>query len=68
MTCRSFYGFPPDYYKAQYPNVGSPTLADEIIGLLKKAGIQAQGVKRGLDHGVWAGFHVGRSPVRTITT
>ncbi|KAL6404893.1 4,5-DOPA dioxygenase extradiol-like protein [Ilyonectria robusta] len=28
--------------------------------MLSEAGIQSYGVKRGLDHGVWSGFHVGR--------
>ena len=27
-----------------------------MLGLLGEKGIEAQGVKRGLDHGVWAGF------------
>lgn len=57
---RSFYNFPPKYYEATYPNKGSPELASKIIGLLTEAGIEAKGVTRGLDHGVWAGFHVGR--------
>lgn len=56
----SFYGFPPKYYEAKYPNRGSPELANKILGLLGDAGIKAKGVTRGLDHGVWSGFHVGR--------
>ena len=55
----SFYGFPDYMYKVQYPNKGDPGLASRIISLLSTAGIKAEGVKRGLDHGVWAGFHVG---------
>lgn len=46
-------------YKVKYPNKGDPGLASRIIDLLSSAGIKSQGVKRGLDHGVWAGFHVG---------
>jgi 4,5-DOPA dioxygenase extradiol len=61
---RSFYGFPDSFYKAQYPNKGSPELASKISTLLSTAGIKNQGVKRGLDHGVWAGFHVGKSTRR----
>ncbi|KAI1772760.1 LigB-domain-containing protein [Hypoxylon cercidicola] len=57
-----FYGFPPEYYEAQYPNRGSPQLASKILDLLTKAGIKARGVKRGLDHGVWSGFHVAFHP------
>ncbi|KAI1411363.1 LigB-domain-containing protein [Hypoxylon sp. FL1857] len=57
-----FYGFPLEFYKAQYPNRGSPELASHIIDLLTKAGIKAKGVTRGLDHGVWSGFHVAFHP------
>ncbi|KAI0838155.1 LigB-domain-containing protein [Hypoxylon sp. FL0890] len=57
-----FYGFPPEFYQAQYPNRGSPELASNIIDLLTKAGIKAKGVTRGLDHGVWSGFHVAFHP------
>lgn len=57
----SYYGFPPEYYKVEYPHKGSPELASKIIGLLKKAGIEAEGVKRGIDHGVYVGFSVGKS-------
>ncbi|KAF3768757.1 hypothetical protein M406DRAFT_44731 [Cryphonectria parasitica EP155] len=58
-----FYGFPGYMYQATYPNQGNPQLASHIIDLLSSAGIRAQGVKRGLDHGVWAGFHVAFDPV-----
>ncbi|KAK6952526.1 hypothetical protein Daesc_007066 [Daldinia eschscholtzii] len=37
---------------------GSPELASKVIDLLTDAGIKAKGVTRGLDHGVWSGFHV----------
>ncbi|KAI0403107.1 Extradiol ring-cleavage dioxygenase, class III enzyme, subunit B [Xylaria palmicola] len=57
-----YYGFPPEYYKVQYPNKGSPELASKIIGLLRDAGIEAEGVKRGLDHGVYVGFSVAFHP------
>lgn len=46
-------------YEAKYPNKGDPKLASYIIDMLTSAGIKAEGVNRGLDHGVWAGFHVG---------
>ncbi|KAI3330605.1 Extradiol aromatic ring-opening dioxygenase [Ustulina deusta] len=57
-----YYGFPPEYYKVEYPNIGSPELASQIIGLLQNAGIKAEGVKRGLDHGVYVGFSVAFDP------
>ncbi|RYP36527.1 hypothetical protein DL767_003350 [Monosporascus sp. MG133] len=57
-----FYGFPPEFYKAQYPNRGDPDLAFKIMSLLDSAGIKSKGVTRGLDHGVWSGFHVAFHP------
>ncbi|KAI5809901.1 catalytic LigB subunit of aromatic ring-opening dioxygenase family protein [Peziza echinospora] len=51
-----FYGFPDHYYKEKYPHRGSKALAETVLGLLEKAGIEAEGVKRDIDHGVWAGF------------
>ncbi|KAF8543515.1 Extradiol ring-cleavage dioxygenase, class III enzyme, subunit B [Trichophaea hybrida] len=51
-----YYGFPDRYYKIQYPNVGSKDLARRILKLLEKAGIPADGVNRGPDHGVFAPF------------
>nr|POE59128.1 4,5-dopa dioxygenase extradiol [Quercus suber] len=57
-----FYGFPAHYYKFQYPNEGSPALAEKVVTLLGQAGIKAEGTRRGLDHGVWAGFMVAFDP------
>jgi len=51
-----YYGFPDHYYKHKYPNVGSKELADKVLGLLGNASIDAKGVKRGMDHGVFAPF------------
>jgi hypothetical protein len=55
-----FYGFPPHYYEYEYPNQGNPEVAEKVIEKLAVAGIEVERVKRGLDHGVWAGFIVGR--------
>ncbi|KAE8358984.1 aromatic ring-opening dioxygenase LigB subunit [Aspergillus caelatus] len=57
-----FYGFPSHYYKEKYPNVGSREVANKVLDLLGKAGIKAEGVKRGLDHGVWASFKCAFEP------
>lgn len=59
---RSYYGFPDHYYKLQYPHVGSSALAETVISRLRAAGIPASGVKRGLDHGVFAPFTVAFNP------
>jgi len=57
-----YYGFPPHYYKVEYPNTGSPALASRILTTLHEAGIEAEGVNRGLDHGVFAPFLVAFDP------
>ncbi|CUS09355.1 unnamed protein product [Tuber aestivum] len=51
-----YNGFPDHYYKHKYPNVGSQELAEKVLELLEEAGIESQGVKRGLDHGVFTPF------------
>ena len=58
----SFYNFPSKYYQTTFDHVGSNAVATEILDLLKDAGIEAKGVKRGLDHGVWACFKVAFDP------
>lgn len=40
--------------------MGSREVANKVLDLLGKAGIKAEGVKRGLDHGVWASFKCGK--------
>ncbi|WEW61457.1 hypothetical protein PRK78_006947 [Emydomyces testavorans] len=57
-----FYGFPSHYYKERYPNIGSPEIAEQVIEAIRNAGIKAEGVKRGLDHGVWASFKCAFNP------
>ncbi|RAH65322.1 DODA-type extradiol aromatic ring-opening family dioxygenase [Aspergillus aculeatinus CBS 121060] len=57
-----FYGFPSHYYKEKYPNVGSKEVAEKVLSALGEAGIKAEGVKRGLDHGVWASFKCAFEP------
>ncbi|KAK3687045.1 hypothetical protein LTR37_019207 [Vermiconidia calcicola] len=57
-----FYGFPAHYYDMKFPNTGSPELADRVLELLGQAGIKAEGVRRGLDHSVWASFMCAFNP------
>jgi len=57
-----FYGFPARFYEYQFPNKGSPALAQAVLQKLQAAGIKAKGVQRGLDHGVWASFACAFSP------
>ncbi|KAI9754501.1 MAG: G2-specific serine/threonine protein kinase [Chaenotheca gracillima] len=60
----SFYNFPAHYYEETYPNVGSQEIAQKVLDLLGEAGIKAEGVERGLDHGVWASFKCAFDPER----
>jgi 4,5-DOPA dioxygenase extradiol len=55
-----FYGFPPHYYEYDYPNKGSSKFAERVIENLKNGGVEVERVKRGLDHGIWTGFLVGK--------
>ncbi|CZR61782.1 related to aromatic ring-opening dioxygenase LigB subunit, putative [Phialocephala subalpina] len=58
-----FYNFPPHYYEYEYPNKGSPKVAEKVIEKLAGAGIEVERVKRGLDHGVWAAFDPKKNPL-----
>jgi aromatic ring-opening dioxygenase catalytic subunit (LigB family) len=64
----SFYGFPDHYYKEKYPNVGSKEVSQKVLDSLTQAGIKAEGVKRGLDHGVWASFKCGTSYLTSLSS
>lgn len=57
-----YYGFPDHYYKIKYPNIGSKDVASRVLTALKTANIDAKGVSRGLDHGVFAPFTVAFDP------
>lgn len=49
-----FWGFPQHYYEVAYPAPGAPQLAEQVRGLLTKAGRAVQDVPdRGLDHGAY---------------
>ncbi|KAK6224281.1 hypothetical protein QIS74_02608 [Colletotrichum tabaci] len=57
-----FSGFPLHYYSATYPNIGSPALSARVCTLVASHDIPCDTTERGLDHGVWAGFHVAFHP------
>ena len=53
-TWHDFGGFPSALYQLQYAASGSPALAQEVLDLLRAAGVTAQGdAERPLDHGAW---------------
>ncbi|KAI4842470.1 aromatic ring-opening dioxygenase LigB subunit [Aureobasidium sp. EXF-8845] len=55
-----------DYYgrvhEVKYPNIGSKEISSRVLDALKTAGVNAKGVSRGLDHGVFAPFTVAFNP------
>ena len=53
-TIHDFGGFPPALYEIQYGAPGAPDLAEEIVALVRKAGMDAATDQSwGFDHGVW---------------
>lgn len=57
-----YYGFPSHYYNLKFPHRGSPDVAEKVLGLLRSSNIKAEGVRRGLDHGVFIPFLVAFDP------
>jgi aromatic ring-opening dioxygenase catalytic subunit (LigB family) len=54
-----YYGFPESTYHLTYPAPGSPALAAEVAGLLRRAGFPTvEDPERGFDHGVFIPFLV----------
>lgn len=62
LNNHSFYGFPDHYYTTKFPNIGSRDVAQNVLTKLTNAGIAAEPVERGLDHGVWVPFLVAFRP------
>lgn len=53
-TWHDFGGFPAPLYALQYPAPGAPALAQEVLALLRGAGMAAEGdAQRPFDHGAW---------------
>ena len=52
-TIHDFGGFPRELFEVRYPAPGSPWLAEQTIGVVKKVAV---GIDRewGLDHGCWS--------------
>lgn len=50
-TIHDFYDFPEELYQQQYPSLGDPTLANEIVTELSEIELDHQW---GLDHGTWS--------------
>lgn len=58
-----FRGFPKEYYEFKYPYRGSKGIAEAVKTEVeaRMPSVRVERVKRGLDHGVWAGFATGES-------
>ena len=53
-TWHDFGGFPAQLYQLQYSAPGQPALAEEVLALMKAAGMPVQGdAARPFDHGAW---------------
>lgn len=53
-TWHDFGGFPPALYELQYPAVGAPALAEQVLALLQEADLPAGAdPQRPFDHGCW---------------
>ena len=53
-TMYDFGGFPKELYQVKMPTVGDPALGQQVLDLLKAAGLKAvETTNRPLDHGAW---------------
>ena len=53
-TTHDFGGFDPSLFEISYPAPGEPTLAADIVRLVRSEGFEAAAdAARGLDHGAW---------------
>ncbi len=53
-TLYDFGGFPKELYEVKMATVGDPALGNQVLGLLKKADLNAiETTNRALDHGAW---------------
>lgn len=58
-TIHDFGGFDPALYAIQYPALGSPQGAQEVVAALEAAGLPVRtDAQRGLDHGAWVPLRV----------
>ncbi len=58
QAMHDFAGFPAILYQVRYAPAGDPALAEDIVGRLASAGVEASlDYDRKLDHGVWTILH-----------
>ncbi|EST09204.1 Extradiol ring-cleavage dioxygenase, class III enzyme, subunit B [Kalmanozyma brasiliensis GHG001] len=53
-----FYGFPHHFYKQKVESSNPSNISALVLDHLRSAGVPAQSIKRGIDHGVWCPLKV----------